>query len=271
MAEIFISYATRDRTVAARLGSKLHELGWSVFWDRRIEPGAEWNEEIQRELHGARCVIVLWSAAAKSSFWVAAEAAEAFERNTHLFVRIDDAQPPRLFSHVQSMSIAGWLEQSATDEFDQLTASIRTRIGPLPMHGNLEEVAAGSPMTDVHLHLIHSCWRVDRRTEYGVMPYQIHLIVYGHPSALARVENVEYRLPEYPKGHDRQAGGPKERLFELKELANGFCIAGALVRVKGQPAGHSSIVRLTRFVNMSESGPRLSAYIRDASRTAFEP
>jgi len=138
-----------------------------------------------------------------------------------------------------------------------LKSAIASRIGELPMYGNLERVAEGEPVTDAHLHLVHSCWRVDKDTKFGRMPYQIHLIVYGHQTALARIQSVEYLLPGYPEGYDRQAGGPPERLFELKELANGFSIAQALVQVHSQPPGHPRILRLSRLINMSESGPRL--------------
>ena len=79
------------------------------------------------------------------------------------------------------------------------------------------------------------------------------VIVFGHPTVLDRIESVEYRLPGYPDGFDRQNGGPRERLFELKELANGFCVVQAFVRLKKQPGA----IRLSRLVNMSESGPRL--------------
>lgn len=61
MTDLFISYARKDRPVAARIAASLAEHGWEVFWDRNIEAGAEWNEEIQRTLHEARCALVLWS------------------------------------------------------------------------------------------------------------------------------------------------------------------------------------------------------------------
>lgn len=257
MIDIFISYANKDRIVAKNLADRFREENWNVFWDRTIEPGAEWNEEIQRALHDARCVIVLWSAASRKSFWVQGEAADAFERNSYVPVRIDETEPPRLFGHVQTLSIARWVGQKDVDEFNRLKSSIASRIGELPMYGNLEQVKDGEPVTDAHLHLIHSCWRVDKLTKFGLMPYQIHLIVYGHRSALARIKSVEYSLPEYPKEHTRQAGGPPERLFELKELANGFSIAQAHIHLHSQPPVYPKILRLSRFINMSESGPRL--------------
>lgn len=258
MIDIFISYTNSDRHIAKAVSESLHEENWNVFWDRRIEPGAEWNEEIQRALKDARCVLVLWSKTSRNSFWVRGEATDAFERDTYVPVLIDDSEPPRLFRHVQAISILEWVKQSKnTDEINLLKASIKSRIGELPMYGNLQAVRDGEPLTEAHLHLVHSCWRVDKNTTFGLMPYQIHLIVYGHRSALARIEFVEYNLPGYPKGHDQQTGGSLKNLFELKELANGFSIAQANIRLHSQPPSYSKTLRLSRFINMSESGPHL--------------
>ncbi len=258
MTDIFISYAKEDRQVASDIALKLNEEdGWEIFWDRKIEAGAEWNEEIQRALHNARCVLVLWSVNSRKSFWVRGEAAESYEKDVYLPVRIDETDPPRLFRHRQAQSIAGWVGKRNDEEFDRLRSAIASRIGKLEMYGNLEKVTDGEPVKDTHLHLVHSCWRVDKESKSGQMPYQIHLIVYGHSTALTRIESVEYRLPGYPEGHHTQLGGPPESLFELKELANGFSIVQAHVKLKDQPPGHSKILRLTRFINMSESGPRL--------------
>jgi hypothetical protein len=257
MTDIFISYASDDRPVAQSLAAVLYESGRRVFWDKTIGAGAEWNEEIQRELRDARCVIVLWSTASTNSFWVRGEAADAFERGTYFPVQIGETLPPRLFRHVQAQSIAEWVKRKDTEELEQLKLAVESRVSKPPMYGNLKPVSDGEPVTDEHLYLVHTCWRVDKKTEFGPMPYQIHLIVYGHPTARARVESVEYLLPGYPKGHDRQAGGPPERLFELKELANGFSIVQAHVQLRFQPPGHPRILRLSRLTNMSESGPRL--------------
>jgi hypothetical protein len=253
MAEIFISYARQDRAVAQRLAAVLEEQGWGVFWDRRIEPGAEWNDEIQGALREARCVLVLWSNAAKDSFWVRGEAALAYERDVYLPLCIDGALPPRLFAHVQAASVQEWSSGHGAAELPSLVAAINSRIGPLPMHGNLEKVADGEPVTQAHLHLVHSCWRVDKDTAFGRMPYQIHVILYGHPTALVRVQAVEYHLPGYPPGHEHHRGGSPERLFEMKELANGFSVVQADVHVRMQ----RKPLRLSRLVNMSENGPRL--------------
>jgi hypothetical protein len=162
MTEIFISYASEDRPVAKSLAAFFHEHGLRVFWDRAIGPGAEWGGDIQQALRDARCVIVLWSAASSDSFWVAGEAAEAFKRGTYLPVQIDENLPPRLFRHVQAQSIAKWVKYKDPEELEQLRSAIESRVSKLPMYGICTPVSDGEPVTDEHLHLIHTCWRVEK-------------------------------------------------------------------------------------------------------------
>ncbi len=257
MSYLFISYSKEDRDIAAKLAATLQEEHWEVFWDRKIEAGAEWNDEIQLKLREARCVIVLWSSASRKSLWVRGEAAEAYDREAYLPFSIDSSPPPSLFDRRQVASLEAWVARGDEKELANLKAAVRSRVEPLPMYRNLERAIEGEPVTPSHLHLVHSCWRVDKQTPYGVMPYQIHIIVFGHETALKRVREVEYCLPGYPPGHDRQMGGPRERLFELKELANGFSIVQAHVQIDRQPPGHSRVLTLSRFINMTESGPRL--------------
>lgn len=253
MPDVFISYAREDRVVAQRLAEVLELDGWDVFWDRRIEAGAEWNAELQQALTDARCVLVVWSVAAKRSFWVRGEAADAYEHDKYVPVRIDEEDPPRLFGGVQALSLRDWVESGEAEELDLLRTNIASRAGVLATYGNLEPAEEGKPLSDRHLHLVHSCWRVDKDTEFGRMPFQIHVIVFGHPTALARVESVDYHLPGYPEGHRFARGGSAERLFELKQLANGFCVVQATVKLRGQ----AKPLTLSRLVNMSERGPRL--------------
>lgn len=256
MTEFFISYAREDLPVAKRLKAALNNLGWNVFIDEKIEAGEPWSEELIARLDSALCVLVLWSSTSVNSLWVHGEAARAFERGAYLGVLMDESEPPRLFRRYQGRSIREWLASDDEADLESLLRTLRAEVGDLPMHGILESVEEDQDVGPQHLHLVHSCWRVDRSTRYGVMPYQIHIVVHGHDSALKRVRSVEYRLPEYPEGHDRQQGGPAERLFELKELAEGFTIAQAHVQVD-QPGGRTGVVRLSRFINMTETGPRL--------------
>ncbi|HIG41413.1 MAG TPA: toll/interleukin-1 receptor domain-containing protein [Gammaproteobacteria bacterium] len=48
--DIFISYASPDRTRVAPLVAALENEGWSVWWDRKIDAGTAYDREIQNAL-----------------------------------------------------------------------------------------------------------------------------------------------------------------------------------------------------------------------------
>ncbi|MGA9600392.1 MAG: toll/interleukin-1 receptor domain-containing protein [Methylocystis sp.] len=70
MCDIFISYASEDRSRAENFARALEAYGWSVFWDRTIRVGSTWRDTIGKQLKSARCVIVLWSKDSIESDWV---------------------------------------------------------------------------------------------------------------------------------------------------------------------------------------------------------
>ncbi len=80
MKDIFISYAAEDRAIAQRLAGGLEGSGLSVWWDRQIQVGSEWDKTIEDALTAAKCVVVLWTGQAKNSRWVRAEAREALKQ-----------------------------------------------------------------------------------------------------------------------------------------------------------------------------------------------
>ena len=61
MADIFISYASEDRSRVEPLAHSLEDHGWSVWWDRTIPPGKSFDQVIQEAITAAKCVVVLWS------------------------------------------------------------------------------------------------------------------------------------------------------------------------------------------------------------------
>lgn len=231
MSDIFISYASGDAEIAKSVHDVLSD-GREVFFAPAILPGTEWSELVQKELRTARCVVVLWSANAKNSLWVQGEAAHAFERGCYVPVSIDDTEPPKLFKQIQTPSISDWVNRRVTKPMEMLKNAISSLIDKPKGYDILESVNPEESVEAKHLHLIHSCWRVDKTSKFGLMPYRIHLIVYGHETALKRVDYVEYYLPGYPEGYKHQRGAAENRLFELKELANGFSIAQATVHFR---------------------------------------
>ena len=72
--DIFICYSRSDRETADKLVGRLRAVGWSVFQDVEHPSGRRWHKEIERELHAARAVVVLWSAVSRDSDFVLEEA-----------------------------------------------------------------------------------------------------------------------------------------------------------------------------------------------------
>ncbi len=94
MADIFISYARADRDKIEKLAAALETEGYSVWWDRQIVGGAEFSEEIEKELAAAKTVIVAWSADGAKSRWVKDEAGIAANSGKLIALTLDGAEPP---------------------------------------------------------------------------------------------------------------------------------------------------------------------------------
>ena len=125
MADIFVSYAredrARDESIVRALGSK----GWSIWWDRSIHVGKTFSREIERELDGARCVVVLWSSRSIDSDWVLAEAAEGMRRGVLIPIAIEESlKIPLVFRRLQTANLAAWPSDPA--EFEDCVHAIAT-------------------------------------------------------------------------------------------------------------------------------------------------
>ena len=51
MADIFLSYSRKDLESVRPLAKLLEQQRWTVFWDRRLEPGGKWPDVLEVELH----------------------------------------------------------------------------------------------------------------------------------------------------------------------------------------------------------------------------
>ena len=67
---IFISYAQVDRDYADAFVESLKLAGSSVWHDKEIRAGDDWDSEIQNALRSASVVVLVVSQAALSSQWV---------------------------------------------------------------------------------------------------------------------------------------------------------------------------------------------------------
>ena len=124
MADIVLSYARENRQQAESLAHALEHAGWSVWWDHEILPGTSFEQVIEAELSAARCVVVLWSAAARQSNWVRDEASLALSRNVLVSALLDDSKLPLGFRQQQTVSLAHWSGATSDPAFTILSQGI---------------------------------------------------------------------------------------------------------------------------------------------------
>ena len=132
MADIFISYARKDRSRVEPLADALSRHGWSVWWDPQIRAGRTFDQTIAAALAAARCVLVVWSKESISSDWVRDEADEGRRRDILIPVTIDDVRPPLGFGRIQAARLGDWSGDTAAQSFRTLITDITSLLGAPP-------------------------------------------------------------------------------------------------------------------------------------------
>src|SRR5215468_3002904 len=90
MADIFVSYAKTDRSLASKLVAMLEAEGWSVWWDKSLGAADLYRDEIMKQLVAARAVISIWTPNSIKSDWVRAEAGAAKKEGKLIPVKTPD-------------------------------------------------------------------------------------------------------------------------------------------------------------------------------------
>jgi hypothetical protein len=133
MTDIFISYASEDRSRIEPLAKALEDQGWTVFWDRTIPAGKTWRQVIGEALETARSVIVAWSETSVVSSWVQEEADRGRERNILIPILIDNVKPPLGFGAIQAADLVSWEPTQSSPEFEKLISDLSANLGPSPL------------------------------------------------------------------------------------------------------------------------------------------
>jgi hypothetical protein len=78
MADVFISYSQKRRDLTETLAAALQNSGYEVWWDRSLEGGQRFDDEIRQALDEAGAVIVIWTPESATSRYVQMEAGIAY-------------------------------------------------------------------------------------------------------------------------------------------------------------------------------------------------
>jgi TIR domain len=128
VANVFVSYARRDRERVLALVSALELEGLSVWWDPNLVPGKRFRDIIARELEAADSVVVVWTAASIQSDYVQDEAEDARERGVLVPVKLEPVKPPAGFRQVQAADLSQWTGSGQHPEFRILLSAVHTLV-----------------------------------------------------------------------------------------------------------------------------------------------
>jgi Novel STAND NTPase 1/TIR domain len=138
VGEIFISYASADAALAARVAEGVRQAGHRIFLDSDredgIAPGAAWQKTLFRELHICDAVVFLNSGASQVSMWCHSELVVATELAKRIY-SLDlapDVRPHPLLQSLQGIRFETTIDtgiQRLTDNLglDGLAQSSRFR------------------------------------------------------------------------------------------------------------------------------------------------
>lgn len=129
MADVFISYARSDQSLADSLAAVFRRVGASVWYDQHIHPAENFVHRIEEELILADRVVVLWSFISRNSRWVCDEAGEGLRRGKLVQVTLDGEAPPigfgRHVQHITDLSGFGTADwQTRAERFARSTIAI---------------------------------------------------------------------------------------------------------------------------------------------------
>jgi TolB-like protein len=132
MTDVFVSYATEDRARVRPLIELLEAQGWTVWWDREIQPGQRFDSVIQNALTDSRCVVVVWSDDSVRSEWVMDEATAGKERGVLVPVSFDAVQIPLPFIRTQAANFIDWKPGQITEEVERFLNAVAAQLDQEP-------------------------------------------------------------------------------------------------------------------------------------------
>lgn len=136
MADVFLSYARADQSRVEIVAAALEDAGYSLWWDKHLQGGHQFSEDIEAALADAKAVLVFWSTEAIKSEWVRDEAAYGRDHNKLVPVRLDDVLPPMGYRQRHAIDLTG-------DDDSEAMAALSTALDALI--GSRHEISLSAP------------------------------------------------------------------------------------------------------------------------------
>jgi hypothetical protein len=133
MADIFISYSSTDKTIVKHIARLLENKGWSVWWDRQIPIGQQYDTVIETELQKAGCVLVVWTKHSVTSEWVKNEASEAAVKGKLVPLLLEDVILPLAFRRTETALLQDWDGETNHPELENLFDSLSQVLAQHPV------------------------------------------------------------------------------------------------------------------------------------------
>lgn len=128
MADIFISYASEDRARVRPLAEALQARGFNIWWDRSLAAGQDYTAIIERELKGAKAVIVVWTQSSAMSTFVRDEAGRARDEGRLIPVTLDQVPIPLGFGSFQAEDFTKWNGGANAPQMQLLEEALKARL-----------------------------------------------------------------------------------------------------------------------------------------------
>lgn len=128
MSDVFISYASEDRDRVRPLAEALQKRGFNIWWDRSLAAGQDYAQIIERELRGARAVIVVWTRASAASTFVRDEAGRARDEGRLVPVMLDRVEIPLGFGAFQAEDFTRWNGGATAPQMQLLEEALRAKL-----------------------------------------------------------------------------------------------------------------------------------------------
>lgn len=130
---VFLSYASEDRLLAAKIARAIESHGFTVWWDVDIPAGVHYPKFIEDGLKSAACIVVLWSRNSITSRWVRNEADWGAEHDRLVPVLVDDSEIPWEFRNLQTLDLTDWIGDKDDGAFPRLIQGL-SRLAPTTGH-----------------------------------------------------------------------------------------------------------------------------------------